>query len=119
MAKKIMIVDDELHVVKYLESIFQDNGYETCAASDGKDAMDVLEAEKPDLITLDLQMPHMVGTKFYMSIRKEKEYSSIPVIVISGMSAPHKAIPKAVAVLNKPFDVDELISVVKENIGEA
>jgi response regulator RpfG family c-di-GMP phosphodiesterase len=46
-------------------------------------------------------MPHMVGTKFYMSIRKEEEYNSIPVIVISGMSAPHKAIPKAVAVLEQ------------------
>ena len=117
MAKKIMIVDDELHVVKYLESIFQDNGYETCAASDGKEAMELLEEQKPDLITLDLQMPHMVGTKFYMSIRKEEEYTKIPIIVISGMSAPHKSIPKAVAVLNKPFDVDELLGVVKENIG--
>jgi len=39
MAKKIMIVDDELHMVKYLQTIFQDNGYETCAASNGQQAM--------------------------------------------------------------------------------
>lgn len=117
MAKKIMIVDDELHMVRYLESIFQDNGYETCAASNGKQAMDVLESEKPDLITLDLQMPHMRGTKFYMSIRKDEAFNEIPVVVISGLAAPYKAIPKAVAALSKPFDVDELLEVVKKNVG--
>ena len=117
MAKKIMIVDDELHVVRYLESIFLDNGYETCAASDGKEALEVLEREQPDLITLDLQMPHEVGTKFYRNIRKHEVYSKIPLIVISGLSAPHRAIPKATASLSKPFDVDELLSIVKEHIG--
>lgn len=117
MPKKIMIVDDELHIVKYLESIFHDNGYETCAASDGREAMEVLEEENPDLITLDLQMPHEVGTRFYMNIRNDEKYSRIPVIVISGMSAPHKAIPKAAASLSKPFDVEELLGIVKDNIG--
>lgn len=119
MAKKIMVVDDELHVVKYLTSLFQDNGYETCAAPDGEEAYSLLREEKPDLITLDLQMPHERGTKFYQRLRKDPDFSDIPVIVISGLSAPHRAIKKAVASISKPFDPDELISIVKENIGEA
>ena len=56
MAKKIMVVDDDPVVVKYLVNLFQDNGYETCAAEDGTVAFDMLENEKPDLITLDLEM---------------------------------------------------------------
>jgi len=75
-----------------------------------------LEKEKPDLITLDLQMPHMRGTKFYMSIRKNEDYNNIPVVVISGLAAPYKAIPRAVAALGKPFDVDELLEIVKKHV---
>ena len=115
--KKILVLDDEPNVVTYLETLLRDNGYETVAAPDGKEAMEVLEREQPDLITLDLQMPHEVGTKFYRNIRKHEVYSKIPLIVISGLSAPHRAIPKATASLNKPFDVDELLSIVKEHIG--
>ena len=57
MPKKILIIDDDPIVVKYLEAVFSDNGYETCNASSTMEGLDVVKKEKPDLITLDLQMP--------------------------------------------------------------
>jgi len=61
MPKKIMVVDDDPDIVDYLISVFEDHGYDTCRASDGISAFDVAMAEKPDLITLDIEMPHEWG----------------------------------------------------------
>jgi CheY-like chemotaxis protein len=117
MAKKILIVDDDPNTVTYLEDLFSDNGYITCSSQDGSEAMAVVKREKPDLITLDLEMPEEWGPRFYRKLIKEKEFSKIPVIVISGLTGGKYAIQKAVASLLKPFDRDELIKIVKDTIG--
>ena len=118
MAKKIMIVDDDPNIVSYLQDLFQDNGYDTCSAADGNDGLEMAKAEKPDLITLDLEMPKEWGPRFYRKLTQEEgELSKIPVIVISGLTGNKYAIPKVVASLAKPFDRDELLKIVKETIG--
>jgi len=117
MAKKIMIVDDDPNIVSYLEDFLGDNGYDTCSASDGSDAMAVVKKENPDLITLDLEMPEEWGPRFYRKLMKENEFKKIPVIVISGLTGGKYAIQKAVASLTKPFDRDELLRIVKDTIG--
>ncbi len=116
MAKKILIVDDDPNIVTYLEDFFGDNGYETCSAPDGPEAMAVVKKEKPDLITLDLEMPEEWGTLVYRRISKDETLKDIPVIVISGMAGRH-AIKKAVAYLPKPFDPDKLLGIVRKAIG--
>jgi len=113
MGKKIMIVDDDPAIRKYLETLFTDNGYETCVAIDGKKAIDVYNAEKPDLITLDLEMPEEWGPRFFRKISKKKDFNT-PVIVISGLSSTKYSIPKAAAVFGKPFDAGKLIKKVSE-----
>ncbi|MDH3827575.1 MAG: response regulator, partial [Desulfobacterales bacterium] len=55
MPKKILIVDDDPAIVKYLKAVFSDNGYATCSASSSMEGLDVVKTEKPDLICLDLQ----------------------------------------------------------------
>ncbi len=117
MAKKILIVDDDPNIVKYLEDFFGDNGYETCSAAYGPEAMAVVKKEKPDLITLDLEMPEEWGPRFYRKLMKEEEFRKIPVIVISGLSGSKYAIQKAVASVTKPFDRDKLLKIVKDTIG--
>lgn len=117
MAKKIMIVDDDPNIVSYLKEVFEDNGYDTCTASDGAEAMEVVKNEKPDLITLDLEMPDEWGPKFFRNLSKEDEYKHIPVIVVSGLAGNKYAIPKAVASFSKPFDRNGLLKTVKEQIG--
>jgi CheY-like chemotaxis protein len=118
MAKKILIVDDDPVIVKYLENVFKDHGYDTCTASDGREAFEVLEREKPDLITLDLEMPEEWGPRFYRKYSKRPEYKDLPVIVISGLASRHLAIKNVVANLAKPFDPDKLIAHVRRAIGE-
>ncbi len=117
MAKKIMIIDDDPNIVTYLEDIFHDAGYATCKAMDGADALAVVNQEKPDLITLDLEMPKEWGPRFYRELSQDKEHGSIPVIVISGLAGNKYAIQKAVASFTKPFDRAELLKVIKETIG--
>lgn len=118
MTKKIMIVDDDPAIVKYLENIFKDNGYQTCVARDGSEGVRTAEKEMPDLITLDLEMPGEWGPRFYRKLSKERDLKNIPVIVISGLPGNQYAIHKAVASLTKPFDKDALIKIVKDTIGE-
>ncbi|MDM8522922.1 response regulator [Desulfococcaceae bacterium HSG8] len=117
MAKKILVIDDDPVIVKYLVNIFEDNGYETCTADDGVKALEVAKNEKPDLITLDLEMPEEWGTRFYRKLSKDSELKDIPVIVVSGMASRHLSIKKAVAYLSKPFDPDKLLVVVKKALA--
>ncbi|WP_461209302.1 DVU0259 family response regulator domain-containing protein [Desulfocurvus sp. DL9XJH121] len=114
---KIMIIDDDPDIVTYLTDIFTDNGYQTCSAADGSQAMDVVQSEAPDLITLDIEMPDEWGPKFYRKLSKSTEYKHIPVIVISGLAGNKYAVPKAVASLTKPFDPDELVGIVRDVLG--
>lgn len=116
MAKKILIIDDDPVVVKYLENLFRDNGYQTCKAADGRQGAEMLAKDKPDLITLDLQMPEQWGPRFYRRMSREKAFKDIPVIVISGLAGSQYSLPKAVGHLNKPFDPEELLQMVRAHI---
>lgn len=116
MAKKILIVDDDPNVVDFLVTLFEDNGYVTFSAGDTTTGLDVAKREVPDLITLDLEMPGEWGPRFYRKMSQEKALKNIPVIVISGLSGSEHAIGKAVAVISKPFDHDELLQIVQETL---
>ncbi len=117
MAKKILVIDDDPIIVKYLVSLFQDNGYETCCAGGGVEGFDVLLQEHPDLITLDLEMPDEWGPRFYRRLGRDPELKNTPVIVVSGLAGRH-AIKNAVAFVSKPFDPDKLIGIVRGTLGE-
>lgn len=116
MAKKILIVDDDPIIVKYIQNVLEDNGYETCTAGNSEEACVQLENEEPDMITLDLEMPGEWGPRFYRKMAKDPKYRDIPVLVVSGMAGKH-AVKKAVAYLAKPFDPDKLLAIVKKTIG--
>lgn len=118
MPKKILVVDDEPHIVKYLTAFLEDSGYETCSAADGEAAFEVLKEEQPDLVTLDLQMPNETGTRFYRNMIKSKAFKDVPVIVISGIPGRHLAVSKPIAVFEKPIDRDALLATIKKTIGE-
>ena len=119
MAKKIMVVDDDPQIVSYLVTLLGDNGFETCSASDGDAAMDVLERERPDCITLDLEMPHEWGPRFYRKFSQKEEYKNIPVVVISGLTGHDMAIRKAVAAIHKPFEPRAVLAAVRKACGDA
>jgi DNA-binding response OmpR family regulator len=117
MAKKILIVDDDPAVVQFLEDIFQDNGYATVSAFNGAQGLEKVAAEKPDLITLDMDMPEKGGTLFYSGLRKLENLKDTPVIVISGVGPRPPVIKKDIPTLQKPVAPAELLALVEQQLA--
>ena len=112
--KKILVVDDEKHIVTYLVTLLRDNGYETISASNVDEALDATRREKPDLVLLDLMMPKKTGTEFHRKLSRIKELKHTPIIVVSALAGRELAVPKPVAVFAKPIDQEELLKAVAD-----
>lgn len=82
--KRILVVDDEADVRMFLSTVLEDAGFLVTMASDGEQALDCMKKQVPDLITLDLVMPRKSGIKFMHELRRNKAWSSIPVMIITG-----------------------------------
>ena len=117
MAKKVIVVDDEHDIRRFLTVLLNKAGYETVEAEDGAKALEIVVQEKPDLIILDLQMPHKTGTDFYRKLAKDEHLGKIPVIVVSGIPGRHLAIKKPVAVFDKPIDPEKFLAKVEEALS--
>ena len=105
---KILLVDDEPFNIDYLEQELEDLDYETISARNGQEALDLVEAESPDMILLDIMMPVMDGFEVLSRLKGEKAWRDIPVVVISAMNDMN-SIVKAIELgaedyLPKPFD---------------
>ncbi|HEV8229115.1 MAG TPA: response regulator [Candidatus Limnocylindria bacterium] len=108
MGKRVLVVDDDPSIRDILSAALEDDGYEVVPASNGADALDVVDRWKPDVIVLDLMMPVMDGWTF---ARRLRERDDIPIIVISAANdlARHALDVGARDVLPKPFDLDKLL----------
>lgn len=82
--KKILVVDDEADVRNFLSTALVEAGFEVMTAEDGNVALDKLKKQIPNLISLDLVMPHKSGAKLYHELSKHKEWSKIPIIIVTG-----------------------------------
>ncbi len=81
--KKILVVDDEPDVRDFLSTCLEDAGFKVETAIDGFDALEKIEKELPDLITLDLVMPRISGIKLMRKLRKNEAWKKIPVIIVT------------------------------------
>lgn len=81
--KRIMVVDDEPDVRNFLAACLEDAGFKVDTAVDGLDALEKVEAFSPDLMTLDMVMPRMSGVKVLRTLRKNKKWANLPIIVIT------------------------------------
>ncbi|OGQ80735.1 MAG: hypothetical protein A2289_02830 [Deltaproteobacteria bacterium RIFOXYA12_FULL_58_15] len=114
MSKKVLVVDDEEDVRIFIETVLKKNGYTVVTAENGVVGLEIARKEKPNLITLDLMMPKQSGTDMYRKLQKDDELAKIPVIIISGLSGRHLAVPEPLAVFDKPIDPEKFIAVVDE-----
>ncbi|MBF0451683.1 MAG: response regulator [Candidatus Magnetomorum sp.] len=117
--KRILIVDDESDMVKYLTALFQDNGYETMSAFDGAKGFEMAKAEKPDLITLDITMPEQSGVRTYRMYKNDPEIKTIPVVIVTAIGDNMQSFLKKLAgftkpegFMSKPIDPDALLKIV-------
>jgi CheY-like chemotaxis protein len=81
--KTILVVDDEPNVREYLTTILQDAGFNVVTASDGVEALEIIRENPPDFISLDLIMPRKSGHKLLYELRKHKQWSRIPVLIVT------------------------------------
>jgi CheY-like chemotaxis protein len=86
----VMIVDDEVDVANYLATVLEEAGMTVLTAHDGEEALRVLERTVPDLISLDLVMPGKSGIRVLMELRKKREWSRIPVVIVTAHAADPK-----------------------------
>ena len=111
---RVLIVDDDLAIIKFLRANLKAWGYEVLAAMDGAEALQALEMELPDLVILDIMMPKMDG---FEVCRRLREWSQIPIIMLSArgdVSDKVKCLDLgADDYITKPFGVGELIARVK------
>jgi len=82
--KTVLVVDDEPDIVFFLKVALEDHGFKVMTAFNGIEAMEKMHQQKPDLISLDLVMPGKSGIKFFRELRKNKEWSHIPVLFVTG-----------------------------------
>lgn len=115
--EKILIVDDEEHIVELLDFNLKNAGYETFIAADGIEAVKIAKEEKPNLILLDLMIPGMDGFDVCKEIKKDKDMKNTSIIMLT---AKGEELDKILGLelgaddyMTKPFSVRELLARVK------
>lgn len=118
--KKVLIVDDEPDTLELVKLVLESGGFETVLAASGKEALNELEASKPDLVLLDIMMPDMDGWEVF---RKIKEYNvNMPIAILTAKAQNFDRllglhVLKADDYITKPFGKNELISRVRKLAG--
>lgn len=113
---KILVVDDDLHIRELICVILSKEGFSIVEASDGEEALSVLEAERIDLIILDIMMPNMDGWTFCQEVRGYYS-NNLPILMLTAKGETAQKVKGfdlgADDYLVKPFDVAELVARVK------
>ncbi len=116
-----LVVDDSLSARRSLAQFVSDLGMEVYTAKDGFDAIQAIEAKKPSLLLVDLEMPRMNGLELTAHLRSREEYKDIPVIMITSRSTDHhKTLAKNAGVdtyLTKPWSEEELMRCIEKQIA--
>ncbi|HIE53408.1 MAG TPA: response regulator [Armatimonadetes bacterium] len=122
MAKKILVADDEVHIVRILTDVLTDAGYEVIPAFDGKEALEKALEEKPDLVFLDLMMPEMSGYEVCRRLREEETTRDTLIFMLTarGQESDEEEGYRVGAdlYLTKPFAPRKLVRIVQEKLGK-
>ena len=123
-AKTVLVVDDEPDARDFLTTVLEDNGYATVVAKDGAEAISILDASPPDLVTLDITMPEKSGVAVYRRLKEDEDLKGIPVIIITGVSgdfekfiSTRRQVPPPEGYISKPVDHEQFIKLVTELTG--
>jgi CheY-like chemotaxis protein len=120
--KNILVVDDDIDLSTVVKMRLEIEGYSVKTASNGKECLDMVADNKPDLILLDMTMPVMDGYTALNKLKESSESINIPVIIFSiKEKAKMEGLfldDKAVCYIEKPFETEELIGKVKSILGE-
>jgi len=117
MKKKILVIDDEEHILELLKINLEFSGYDTYAYDTGKDVLEIIEKTNPDLILLDLMLPEIDGIEICKRIRRNPKFNKIKLLILSAKS---DEIDKILCLeigaddyITKPFSLRELLARIK------
>ena len=126
MAKKVLIVDDELDMRTFVSTLLETSGYKPLTAVDGKEGMAVARRQKPSVVLLDVMMPNESGIGMYRELKNDPDLKDVPVIMVSALSKKTffhsqkvldeykgEKIPKPSAYIEKPPEPDELLEAIQ------
>ncbi len=123
VTKKILIADDEPNIVTAVEYLLQQNGYEVHIARDGEQALELVEACKPDLVLLDVLMPKKSGYEVCARMRERADWRHIKIVMLSakgGEAEVNKGLSMGPDVyVTKPFSTHDILAKVKELLDQA
>lgn len=125
--KRIMVVDDEPHIVKLIQVRLQANGYQVQTASNGKECLDKILDFNPDLIVLDVMMPVMDGYSMIIAMRElrfdeDNNFPNVPVLILSArvdnVIKEFMEKEEIKGYLTKPFKAEDLLEKIEEILGK-
>jgi phosphate regulon transcriptional regulator PhoB len=121
--KKILVADDEKDIVELIAYNLEREGFAVLKACDGRRAWEMVNAEKPDLLLLDLMMPALPGTEVCRMIRRQPATAQLPVIMLTAKADPvDKVLGLEVGAddyITKPFHIQELVARVRAVLRRA
>ena len=118
---RVLIVDDEPHIVLSLEFLLQRAGYETASAGDGEAGLALVRQLRPDLVLLDVMMPKRNGYEVCQAIRSDGDVQHTPVIMLTAKGQEVEILKGrelgASAYVTKPFGNAEILEVIRGVLG--
>jgi CheY-like chemotaxis protein len=127
MSYKVLVIDDEPDVLRYLDSVLTDSGHDVETADNAEDGFKKACTWSPDLICLDIMMPKQSGISVYRRMREDKRTRTIPVIILTGIEKGENFdfqtwvgddnLPPPERFLEKPIKVPEFLETVAKTIG--
>lgn len=121
--KQLLLIDDDPNLILLVKDYLEFRGYDVITAENGREALEILERQIPDMMICDVMMPEMDGYAFVEQIRQDARTSWIPVLFLSakGQSQDRiKGLSKGADVyMVKPFEPEELVAQVESSIKQA
>ncbi len=118
MPQRVLVVDDEEHILTVTAFRLEKQGYEVLTASDGMVALAMIQEQKPDLVLLDLRLPGMNGAEVCKRVKEDEALKHIPIILFSASEsyriAEMRSEVSADDFIVKPFSRDELLGKVQK-----
>jgi DNA-binding response OmpR family regulator len=121
--KTVLIVDDEPNIVVSLDFLMRQAGYAVRIAHDGAEALAQVEAEAPDLVLLDVMLPHHDGFEVCQRIRRNPAWNGVKIVMLTAkgreVEIARGLAMGADAYVTKPFSTRELVERVRAELGDA
>lgn len=121
--KRLLLIDDDPNLILLVKDYLEFRGYEVTTAENGREALEILEKEMPDMIICDVMMPEMDGYAFVEQVRKDPRTNWIPVLFLSAKGQSQDRVKGlntgADVYMVKPFEPEELVSQVEASLKQA